>query len=226
MAGQLIKEGYNWLIIDFIGHEKLELAKKACDEVYKYDYSHSTSAQGPMSTQNYFISPHWLPRDEFVEAASWPELRDLWTKIVQSEVVHHNFMPFKWTNLKAHAAWTVSGGKGSFHTAHDHGGSAISSVTYLDVPEDPNYEYPTGNIFFVLHGDPYNELSPPGHRVFTLKPQPGMIVIFPSWMVHGVYPQGEGLRRTLNIDFEGYFDESLGILPGQTYSQGSVTFGS
>ena len=219
--GQLVTEGDNWVLIDFIGEEKINLAKDICETVWDFDYSEMTTAKGSNSFQNYLVNPSWMPLEDFKESDRWPELRDLWTELVQREIINHGLLPHTWTNLEVQGAWTVTGQEGSYHTVHDHGTGKISTVTYLDVPD--NQEYPQGDIFFVLHGNSYNEISMPMHRVFTVKPQPGMIIMFPSWIVHGVYPQGKGLRRTLNVDFTGYLDKSLEI-DLESRSSGTIRF--
>jgi hypothetical protein len=218
MSGQVIKEGDSWVIIDFIRDETIDFAREVCIEAFDKDFSEYTSAKGKNSVQQYLICPSWMPTEDFKAPERWLELQSKFRELVQREIVYHAFMPYMWRELKPAAAWTVRGEEGSYHTAHDHGVMQISTVTYLDVPE--NQEYPDGQIFFVMHGNGYSPLSPPQQRLLTVKPQKGMIIMFPSWTIHGVYPQGPGIRRTLNIDFSGVYDtEYVDATPG------SVTYG-
>lgn len=207
---QIFRQGLNWIIIDFISN--LELANEVSNDVNTKDFSDFTSAKGPNSVQNYIINPRWMPSDSHTEPKGWPDLRSKWEDIVQREVVNYGLMPSNWKKLHACSAWTVKGEEGSYHTIHEHGPLNVSSVTYLEVPPRPINLTPSteppknnnqGQIYFVMDGGPYNSLSVPNFRLFHITPQPGMIVIFPSWMLHGVYPQGPGIRRTLNIDFNG-----------------------
>jgi hypothetical protein len=150
-----------------------------------------------------------MPKQGHVEPKGWPALREKYELIVQREIVNYGLMPSNWSKLHACSAWTVTGEEGSYHTVHEHGPMNVCSVTYLKVPPAPpinedKLENPvSGQIYFIMHADGYNPLSVPNFRVLHITPQEGMIVIFPSWMLHGVYPQGPGIRQTLNIDFNG-----------------------
>ena len=196
---KIFRQGLNWIIVDYIAD--VSSAKKMLEDVYDDDWSDYTSAKGKNSRQNYVINPKWMPKEDFVEPKDWSSIKERFETIVQREVVYHGMMPANWTKLHACSAWTVSGEEGSFHTIHEHGPMNICSVTYLQVPK--NQIPPYGQIFFVLDASPYNPLSTPSSRILHLTPQEGMIVIFPSWILHGVYPQGQGTRQTLNIDFNG-----------------------
>jgi uncharacterized protein (TIGR02466 family) len=121
-------------------------------------------------------------------------------------------MPANWNKINANAAWTVTGEEGSYHSLHDHGPSSISTVTYLEVPTaDEELNLPSGSIFFILDANGYNSLSIPKYRTVHIRPKKGMIVIFPSWLLHGVYPQQAGIRRTLNIDFSNSSNYNLDV---------------
>lgn len=196
---QIFRQGLNWVIIDHISN--LDNANEMMSTVTNEDWAMYTSAKGANSQQHYIINPHWMQAVNHQEPINWPTVRDQFTSIVQREVVYHGLMPMNWKELYACSAWTVTGQEGSYHTVHEHGPMNICSVTYLKVPEQQ--ESPAGQIYFVMHADGYNPLSTPAYRVLHVQPQEGMIVIFPSWTLHGVYPQGPGLRQTLNIDFNG-----------------------
>jgi len=199
---QIYKQGHNWVIIDHIGN--IDLPKQVLTSVTKDDWSMYTSAKGPNSRQHYLINPSWMLMQGHQEPAGWTELRDKWKKIVQREVVDYGLMPANWSELHACSAWTVVGEEGSYHTAHDHGPNNICSITYLNVPKKSvDSDSPEGQIFFILDGSSYNPLSVPNFRILHVQPQEGMIIIFPSWIIHGVYPQGPGIRQTMNIDFNG-----------------------
>jgi hypothetical protein len=88
------------------------------------------------------------------------------------------------------SAWTVLGEEGGYHTCHKHNDNDdISTVLYLAVPEETNDKQ--GAIYFFAE----NYLT-------VHIPKPGELLIFPVTMHHGTYPQGKGLRQTLNIDFK------------------------
>lgn len=194
------RQGLNWVIIDKIGN--LDFINSVVNDVdTANDWSSMTSAKGIKSRQHYILNPKWKPVDNLKQPEGWEELRRRYTNIVQKEIVNYGLMPFEWKDLYPTSAWTVIGEEGSYHTVHEHGVGNISTVLYLKVPKDQ--PPPAGQIFFVMHSDPYSDLSNPQFRTLHIHPEEGMIVIFPSWMIHGVYPQGPGVRQTLNIDFNG-----------------------
>ena len=96
----------------------------------------------------------------------------------------------KLNTLKLLSAWTVLGYKNSYHELHKHNKKQnhVSSVLYLNVKE--------GGIFYYVYKK--NEEIEYG----SYKPQVGDLITFPVWLWHGSYPQSQGLRQTLNLDFE------------------------
>jgi uncharacterized protein (TIGR02466 family) len=201
---QIFREGSNWVIISHLNESEIPPIQSVIDDAYEIDWSLYTSCKGEKSKQYYLINPKWMPDKSHRQPKDWNVVQEKFKTIIQSELVYHCVMPTNWKELHACSAWTAIGEKGSYHTIHDHGPSNICSVTYLKVPE--NQEDPAGQIYFVMHGQSYNTISPPKMQIFHVQPKVGMVVIFPSWMLHGVYPQGEGIRQTLNIDFNGNKD--------------------
>jgi len=196
---QIMKQGLNWIIIDYLSDTKF--TDEVISSMSQEDYAPYTSAKGQNSKQNYIINPSWMPSATHQEPEGWHKLRERYEQIVQREVVNYGLMPSNWNKLHACSAWVVSGEEGSWHTCHEHGPMNICSITYLKVPT--GQESPQGDVYFIMDGSAYNPLSTPNFRILHVRPQEGMIIMFPSWMLHGVYPQGPGLRQTLNIDFNG-----------------------
>ena len=215
---QIFRQNSNWVIVDHISTDLLNTAKTALADLDETNWAEYTSAKGVNSTQQYIINPSWMPMQGHQEPRQWPTLRETFENIVTKELNYYNLMPSNWEKLHACSAWQVTGGEGSYHTIHEHGPMNVCSITYLDVPD--GQEYPAGQLFFVMHGDSYNSLSVPQSRIFHVNPSPGTIVIFPSWMLHGVYPQGPGVRKTLNIDFNGEANYKFDVP-----SSGSTSFG-
>lgn len=196
---QLIQEGLNWVIITHISD--LGFVEPLLADLDSSDFKMYTSTKGNKSSQHYLIPPKWIPHSTIQEPRIWPQLKSWAETHIQKELVYHGKMPDNWSKLHAFSSWVVKGGEGSYHTLHDHGPNNVSSVFYLDVPEseDPLQ----GQIYFILHSNPYSGLSVPRTRTLHFVPSKGSLVIFPSWIPHGVYPQGPGSRITLNIDFNG-----------------------
>jgi hypothetical protein len=96
-------------------------------------------------------------------------------------------------DLKLMSAWTVLGKENSYHTVHNHNKknlNYVSTVTYLNVPKKDK-----GLFYYFFQNEENLE-----HKI--IEPNKNMVIIMPSWIYHGVYPQGKGLRQTLNLDFE------------------------
>jgi uncharacterized protein (TIGR02466 family) len=88
-------------------------------------------------------------------------------------------------------AWATICREGAYHAPHSHPDSAWSGVYYVDVGEyNPNR--PLSGVLEFLDprvgveavsapGDPYGE-------PFRVRPESGLLVVFPSWLYHWVHP--------------------------------------
>jgi len=112
-------------------------------------------------------------------------------------------------------AWIVSQYEGEYNPVHFHTYCDLSSVLYLKVPpldersknkELPDYKFSRdGMIEFI-----YKTACPTGLEKGSLSftPEPGKLVIFPSNLLHTVYPfKGEGERRS--IAFNSHWNARL-----------------
>ena len=131
---------------------------------------------------------------------------------VRSYVVHcaknHGF--FNETHIfesMINSAWIVSQYANEYNPMHNHTGCDISAVIYLKCPDvrgRRNLESKTGkedfdgNIAFVhsAMGNRNHDVLEKG--VMNISPTSGLLVMFPSYLIHTVYPFiGEGERRCL-----------------------------
>ena len=108
---------------------------------------------------------------------------------------------------EVNSAWVVSQYENEYNPLHNHTGCDISGVIYLKVPNVKgrrNLESKTGksdhdgDITFVhsATGNRHFDIFEKG--VMTTSPQPGMMVMFPSYLLHTVWPFiGEGERRCI-----------------------------
>lgn len=89
------------------------------------------------------------------------------------------------------ASWSVRLDPGGFHTSHVHPQGWISSAYYVEVPEDVAGDERAGWLAF-------GEVTPaaPGCGAqHFVRPEPGMLVLFPSFFWHGTVPFTRGARR-------------------------------
>jgi uncharacterized protein (TIGR02466 family) len=94
--------------------------------------------------------------------------------------------------------WTITQPANSYQVTHTHPNGDISGNLYLEVPDlNPNSAETDCCISFQFGQSPN-----PSHVQFAhIKPAVGMMLIFPSWLPHQVYPwQGTGTRRVLAWD--------------------------
>lgn len=102
--------------------------------------------------------------------------------------------------LKPENSWIVVGSKGSFHKVHDHGDNfGVCTIIYTHVPEIIENE--EGCTYFVMSSDIRSSSYAYIPKVITINPEKGKMIIFPSHILHGVYPYPEGIRQSFNLDF-------------------------
>ena len=110
-------------------------------------------------------------------------------------------------NMKFVSGWIVNQKENEYNPIHYHSNCSISAVLYLKVPEfrprgfvgKKNID---GYIEFINSTVDHSMLSAGSYLV---KPQVGQLLMFPSTLLHTVYPfQGSGERRSLafNLNYE------------------------
>ncbi len=96
-------------------------------------------------------------------------------------------------------AWSVRLAPGvGRHVNHIHSEGWLSSAFYVDLPDVMNGEGEEGWIQF---GEPGLPTRPPLPAPYKLKPEPGRLVLFPSYMWHGTRPFG-GTQTRLTFAFD------------------------
>ena len=96
-------------------------------------------------------------------------------------------------------AWSVRLKPGGFHEDHFHPQGWISSAFYVETPDQAlDRETREGWIRF---GRPPVDLDPPLEAEHYVRPEPGRLVLFPSYMWHGTVPfTTEESRMTVAFD--------------------------
>lgn len=88
-------------------------------------------------------------------------------------------------------SWSVQLKPGGFHVNHVHPAGWLSSAYYVELPSIAAGESRAGWIAF---GEPGIAVPGLGPEHFV-KPEPGLLVLFPSYLWHGTMPFAEGGRR-------------------------------
>lgn len=83
--------------------------------------------------------------------------------------------------------WAMVNGKNASNVLHNHCNAYLSGVYYIKAPEN------SGNLYFhdpragaQMLVPPYDKITPITLSKLIYKPIEGMLVIFPSWLWHGV----------------------------------------
>ncbi|BAK65861.1 hypothetical protein SLG_11860 [Sphingobium sp. SYK-6] len=95
--------------------------------------------------------------------------------------------------------WSVRLSPGGFHVDHVHPQGWISSACYIALPDGMDDEEARAG--WIRFGQPGIPTAPPLEAGHFVRPQPGMLVLFPSYMWHGTVPCPDGGDR-LTIAFD------------------------
>lgn len=89
------------------------------------------------------------------------------------------------------SAWTTICRAGAYHAPHSHPDSAWSGVYYVDAATDSSDQPLSGVLEFLDPRAGVEAVTAPGDpsgEPFRVRPQPGLLVLFPSWLYHWVHP--------------------------------------
>jgi hypothetical protein len=96
--------------------------------------------------------------------------------------------------------WSVRLRPSGFHANHYHPDGWISSACYLHLPSAVDREGGEGWLKF---GEPAFPTTPALEPEYFVKPEPGLLVLFPSYMWHGTVPfSGSEQENRLTIAFD------------------------
>jgi uncharacterized protein (TIGR02466 family) len=199
LTHQFYQKGINWIIESYLDKDSVEQLKKEInsnlDLLHKNTYS--SALQGNNSTQ-YWIYDHQV-HPEFFNQNFTQLMYDLKDGVNDALI---SYSLTKNRSIKFESAWSIIGDKNTYCRIHNHPNiDGVSSVLYLQVPEVVNevdLSSPQGQIYFVLNSD--NSTDDLDSQVIHITPEIGKLLIFPNWLLHGTYPQKEGIRQTLNTN--------------------------
>jgi len=100
--------------------------------------------------------------------------------------------------IRFSGSWSVRLRDGGYHANHVHPQGWLSSALYIALPKRQDHE-PADSGWLVL-GEPPPDRGVDLPPLTAIEPQPGRLVLFPSWMWHGTRPFAEGERMTVAFD--------------------------
>ena len=109
----------------------------------------------------------------------------------------HPLLSRKRANFKFTGSWSVRLSKDGFHVNHIHPAGWISSAFYVEVPPClSETDYSKGNQGWIKFGESGLSLGPEREVIRKLvKPEPGMLALFPSYVWHGTIPFSDDATR-------------------------------
>ena len=97
-----------------------------------------------------------------------------------------------------HSSWSIRTTQGGFHKSHVHSKGWYSSACYIDVPQVIDENTDAGYLMF---GKPPFKIKDELDADYKIKPEPGKLVLFPSYFWHATNPyQGIGERLVVAFD--------------------------
>ena len=134
----------------------------------------------------------WHSRTDFLRRSE-PAVDALatWITWAVSRMVAATAGPHAATGEMSLSAWAAICRAGAYHAPHSHPDSAWSGAYYVDAGTETPSQPLSGVLEFLdprsgveavtAPGDPYGE-------PFRIRPQSGLLVVFPSWLFHWVHP--------------------------------------
>jgi uncharacterized protein (TIGR02466 family) len=144
------------------------------------------SSLGRSNIGGWHSRPDFLTRPEPAVAALIT-----WLTCAVSRMVDATAGPGTFKGTLSVSAWATVCRAGAYHAPHSHPDSAWSGVYYVDAGAHAEDRALSGVLEFLdpragveavtAPGDPYGE-------PVRVRPEPGLLVIFPSWLYHWVHP--------------------------------------
>ena len=149
----------------------------------------------------------WKSRDDLLKSSE-PAVNDLTQRVIDAMEAMMSAAPkknvAKVKGMQVYA-WANINREGSYNTMHSHPGNHWAAVYYVDIGK-PDPQRPQSGLFEIQ--DPRSSagaMNVPGFDFgdkVSVKPKPGMLILFPAWMNHCVHPffgEGERISIAFNI---------------------------
>jgi uncharacterized protein (TIGR02466 family) len=184
-----------------IGHSHVPDADAMNDELLALILAQEASSPtlGRSNIGGWHSPPDFLARPDGAVSAL-----TTWIAWAVQQMVNATAGPGTYTGTLSVSAWATVCRLGAYHAPHSHPDSAWSGVYYVD-PGNERADRPLSGVLEFLDprggaeavtapGDPYGE-------PFRVRPQAGLLVVFPSWLYHWVHPYS-GDRPRIAVSFK------------------------
>jgi len=151
---------------------------------------------------------------------NWPEpeikMLRTWVNDAFGEIMKAVAGPQPFSCSLSVTAWANLNRHGDYNRTHTHSGNHWSGVYYVEPGEAVEGRPLSGAIEFIDPRPAVNVYDIPGLpqvSTWTIRPEAGMMILFPSWLRHGVLPY-EGTKERLTIAFNIRINELNRPPPG------------
>ena len=197
-----------------LDNDTISLINNYIDSNELKDYSHNLVGQMKQNEKSAQLKLPLSDKDPKFISEILTEISKHYAKMCHAEI----------KKSVVESMWSVHSYSGDYNPAHDHhlgssgeiGHSGLSCILYLKVPEcienDPNDPFTLNNASghcdghtqFLLGSSGARDIFKPPTNIY-IKPEEGLILMFPIWLQHLVEPfYGEGERRSLSANIAVY----------------------
>jgi len=201
----IYKNNDNWLVEDQLNFKLVE----KIDKLIEKNLNNLLKQKDGYSTKGENVEQYWfkLGEDFYFKNHEFETIineykSEIISRLKKLDKIDRDLK--KKLDLEVTSYWTVIGEENSYHTLHNHNAyhsAGITTVLYLKVPQTNIKNQSENNLFAVLNSNIVNECYEKAPRIVQINPEVGKLLIFPSWILHGTYPQSKGTRQTFNLDF-------------------------
>ena len=202
---KIYENGDNWIIEDQLDENLVEKIKNLINQNLK----NLLKLKKGYSTTGKNAEQYWLEKKEnnfYFQDKDFEDIKNDYKNNILNRLKKSNILNEKAENLVIYNnnIWSVIGEENSFHAVHSHNDNeyaGISTLVYLNVPDTNSENSPENNLFLIMNSGPTSTFYHYNPKVIGINPEVGKLLIFPTWIVHGTYPQTKGIRQTFNVNF-------------------------
>ena len=146
-------------------------------------------------------------QQDFIDAGVNDMLEGCVRTYVYESIIRHGNPKDSSIETRINSAWIVSQYQNEYNPTHGHTGCEISGVLYLKTPDVKNRrKIPSkegkkdhdGDITFTYNSESQRSGELLSKGVMQVTPSRGLMLLFPSWLLHQVYPFiGKEERRSI-----------------------------
>ena len=130
----------------------------------------------------------WHSRDDLHRRLEFRPFVEIVERNLQEVIAFQHWNLAKATPVIS-SCWAVVNGKYGSNTVHNHPNSLLSGVYYLQASNNCGaLSFRDPRSVAVMMAPPVTEMTAWTFRTVAYQPKPGRMLIFPSWLDHGVAP--------------------------------------